>query len=377
MKTLRTYAIVDFLKQKKYCSIQDLIEQFHVSSATMYRDIAELTARDVVQKVHGGIAINERPAGQKVSASSPFQERIRWNREKKEAIAVDERRLEEAKEYEAQKRAEENAKKDDKDKIEEDDDGNELKFDLKDRHMQLLVNIFILSNNPMVTNFEGAVILKGNDTESSPLQDFKKLLGDQKNNSAVSQRKIKVDGREAYAIDTSANVKEKNTPVNCLVIPRDEHTFEFKMKMNSQDGITPAMLPQAGGAMAMTDGIASDDNAIAVGCNTQKLASMMNGELSPQMMGLKNCLLQTNVGKMTCRVSGKDAFFTLMLHFYDATVAQRILQQIQQFITTLNTQPVISQYVRDIMATVNADQLVISATVDVETGWAIVRKFHR
>ena len=96
MKTLRTYAIVDYLKQKKYCSIQDLIDHFHVSSATMYRDIAELTARDVVQKVHGGIAINERPTGQKVSASSPFQERIRWNREKKEAIALQAmRRIEE------------------------------------------------------------------------------------------------------------------------------------------------------------------------------------------------------------------------------------------------------------------------------------------
>ncbi|MBQ7650643.1 MAG: hypothetical protein IJS15_06765 [Victivallales bacterium] len=298
-------------------------------------------------------------------------------REKKEAIAVDERRLEEAKEYEAQKRAEENAKKDDKDKVEDDDDGNELKLNLKDRHMQLLVNIFVLSNNPMVTNFEGALILKGNDNESSPLQDFKKLLDDQKDNSAVSQRKVKVDGREAYAIDTSANVKGANTPVNCLVIPRDDHTFEFKMMMNSQDGIMPAMLPQLGGPMAMTEGIASGDNAIAVGCNTQKLASMMNGELSPQMMGLKNCLQQTDIGKMTCRVSGKDAYITLMLHFYDATVAQRILMQIQQFVTTLNTQPVIKQYLRDVMATVNADQLVISATVDVETGWAIVRKFHR
>ena len=300
-----------------------------------------------------------------------------WRKIQREAIAVDERRLEEAKEYEAQKRAEENAKKDDKDKVEDDDDGNELKLNLKDRHMQLLVNIFVLSNNPMVTNFEGALILKGNDNESSPLQDFKKLLDDQKDNSAVSQRKVKVDGREAYAIDTSANVKGANTPVNCLVIPRDDHTFEFKMMMNSQDGIMPAMLPQLGGPMAMTEGIASGDNAIAVGCNTQKLASMMNGELSPQMMGLKNCLQQTDIGKMTCRVSGKDAYITLMLHFYDATVAQRILMQIQQFVTTLNTQPVIKQYLRDVMATVNADQLVISATVDVETGWAIVRKFHR
>jgi len=292
-------------------------------------------------------------------------------REKKEAIAVDERRLEQAKEYEAQKRAE------GKGNAEEEDDGNELKLNFKDRHMQLLVNVFSVSNNPMVTNIEGAIILKGNDMESSPLQDFKKLLDDQKGNASVSQRKIKVDGRDAYAIDTSTNVKGKNTPLNCLVIPRNENTFEFKMMMNSEEGVTRTMLPQAGGPMAMTDGITGVDNVIAVGCNTQKLASMMNGELSPQMMGLKNCLLQTDVGKMTCRVSGKNAYLTLMLHFYDVSVAQRILQQIQQFVTTLNTQPVIRQYVRDITAIVNADQLIISGTMDVETGWAVVRKFHR
>jgi len=88
MKNLRTYAIVDYLKQKKYCSVQELSDHFHVSGATMYRDIAELTSREVVQKVHGGIALNERTVGAKNSAGSPFQERIRRNREKKEAIAL-------------------------------------------------------------------------------------------------------------------------------------------------------------------------------------------------------------------------------------------------------------------------------------------------
>ena len=88
MKKLRTYAIVDYLKQKKYCSIEELTSHFGVSHATMYRDIAELAARDAVQKVHGGIALRERPSGQKYPASSPFQERISWNRERKEAIAL-------------------------------------------------------------------------------------------------------------------------------------------------------------------------------------------------------------------------------------------------------------------------------------------------
>ena len=48
--------------------------------------IAELTARDVVQRVHGGIALQERPAAARNAASgSPFQERISRNREKKMA----------------------------------------------------------------------------------------------------------------------------------------------------------------------------------------------------------------------------------------------------------------------------------------------------
>ena len=88
MKKLRTYAVVDYLKQKKYCSIQELTSHFKVSAATMYRDIAELAARDVVQRVHGGIALRERPASAKGLSGSPFQERINWNREKKETIAL-------------------------------------------------------------------------------------------------------------------------------------------------------------------------------------------------------------------------------------------------------------------------------------------------
>ena len=88
MKKLRTYAIVDYLKQKKYCSIQELTGHFRVSGATMYRDIAELAARDVVQRVHGGIALKERSAGSNQPSGSPFQERLSWNRERKETIAL-------------------------------------------------------------------------------------------------------------------------------------------------------------------------------------------------------------------------------------------------------------------------------------------------
>ena len=87
MRKIRTYAIIDYLKQKKYCSIEELTKHFQVSTATMYRDIAELVARDVVRKVYGGITFQEHQTEQKLSLSNPFQERINWNCEKKQALA--------------------------------------------------------------------------------------------------------------------------------------------------------------------------------------------------------------------------------------------------------------------------------------------------
>lgn len=87
MKNLRTYAIIDYLKEKKYCSIEELTDHFKVSNATMYRDIADLAAQNVIRKVHGGIALPEQFSERKGAGNSPYQERITANRKYKEATA--------------------------------------------------------------------------------------------------------------------------------------------------------------------------------------------------------------------------------------------------------------------------------------------------
>ena len=88
MIKLRTYAIADYLKEKKYCSLRELIELFQVSPATMYRDIADLVSRGVIKKVHGGIAWQDTLSGRvRNTDSSQFQERINWNRKYKELVA--------------------------------------------------------------------------------------------------------------------------------------------------------------------------------------------------------------------------------------------------------------------------------------------------
>ena len=87
MKKLRSFAIVDYLKQKKYCSIEELARHFKVSGATMYRDISELALRNVVQRVYGGVVFQEHHTSASSPAHPPFQERIICNQDKKEAIA--------------------------------------------------------------------------------------------------------------------------------------------------------------------------------------------------------------------------------------------------------------------------------------------------
>jgi len=89
MKTLRSFQMIDYLRDRKHCSVQDLVVHFQVSPATIYRGIEELTARGALQKVRGGVVLREveesvsEPAG----STSHFLARINRNSEKKEEIA--------------------------------------------------------------------------------------------------------------------------------------------------------------------------------------------------------------------------------------------------------------------------------------------------
>ncbi len=91
MKTLRSFEIVDFLKERKYCSIEDLMKQFKVSPATIHRDIAELTGKGLIQRVHGGVAIAQSaPAPQTQQpepSGSSFGARIDREAARKASIA--------------------------------------------------------------------------------------------------------------------------------------------------------------------------------------------------------------------------------------------------------------------------------------------------
>ncbi|NLW87395.1 MAG: DeoR/GlpR transcriptional regulator [Planctomycetes bacterium] len=88
MKTLRSMKIVDFLQDKKYCSIKELLDHFDVSPATIHRDVCDLARRKLIQKVRGGIAIvQDSPAQKAQPAIAGFAARIENNVAQKTVIA--------------------------------------------------------------------------------------------------------------------------------------------------------------------------------------------------------------------------------------------------------------------------------------------------
>jgi DeoR/GlpR family transcriptional regulator of sugar metabolism len=87
MKNLRALEIVDFLKDRKVCSMIELMEHFQVSQATIHRDVADLAKNKLINKVHGGVAVNSVMPQSEEPLDSHFSVRINKNIKKKLLIA--------------------------------------------------------------------------------------------------------------------------------------------------------------------------------------------------------------------------------------------------------------------------------------------------
>jgi DeoR/GlpR family transcriptional regulator of sugar metabolism len=75
--------ILDFVQQKKICSIQELAKQFSVSRVTIHRVLNELEGDALVTKVHGGV----RASQPQEKIETRFTIRMEINKAKKIEIA--------------------------------------------------------------------------------------------------------------------------------------------------------------------------------------------------------------------------------------------------------------------------------------------------
>ena len=85
MRKLRSYDILEYLKKRRRCTLDELMRKFRVSSATIHRDVAELESRNAVERVRGGIVFTDAPTAR--PGSGDYQDRVIANQSAKEAVA--------------------------------------------------------------------------------------------------------------------------------------------------------------------------------------------------------------------------------------------------------------------------------------------------
>ena len=91
MKSLRAFEIVEYIEKRKFCSLAELMERFHISQATVHRDISSLVKDGKIRKVHGGVASlasgQNAPVPGKDMMPSHYRERMNIDMPAKETIA--------------------------------------------------------------------------------------------------------------------------------------------------------------------------------------------------------------------------------------------------------------------------------------------------
>ena len=79
----RKEEILDFVQEKKICSIAELARRFSVSRVTIHRVLNDLESEDLVTKVHGGVRASEPQS----RIETRFKVRMQTNKAKKIEIA--------------------------------------------------------------------------------------------------------------------------------------------------------------------------------------------------------------------------------------------------------------------------------------------------
>lgn len=87
MKSRRLYEIIEYVREHKFSSLNELMKTFQVSTATIHRDIAVLVRENRLKKVHGGVAAVRLEAELPPYIADHYRERLRRDSEEKLLIA--------------------------------------------------------------------------------------------------------------------------------------------------------------------------------------------------------------------------------------------------------------------------------------------------
>ncbi|QYY34337.1 DeoR/GlpR family DNA-binding transcription regulator [Ruficoccus sp. ZRK36] len=83
----RRREILDFIKNRRHCTVEEIGQQFDVSIPTIYRDVNELAGEGLISRTHGGVGYIEAESRPEDWAQSRFGERMTRQLDAKRKIA--------------------------------------------------------------------------------------------------------------------------------------------------------------------------------------------------------------------------------------------------------------------------------------------------
>ncbi len=250
-----------------------------------------------------------------------------------------------------------------------DEDPDERLFDMKNRDLEGIVNVFITPVIPFRISLEGVARISGGVEK-----DMEKLLANMKNSGGPMPQITKQNDLSVYNL--SLNEQIPGQKIDIMAVPLKDGLLQFKINLN-QDGETPLQLLSIhSGDTALAAEMAVSDLSFGLACYTAKLAKLpkppkVNAEM------LNKILSDLNSVSLFGRVEGKYLNVTITLHCKTREAAETYKNNsepmIQQIVQTLPQ----GKHITGIELRLIENKLSIVGKVDIESAWGLVMQIDR
>ena len=224
-------------------------------------------------------------------------------------------------------------------------------FSTKDRDMELMGNLRIISMEPFCGTLDGVANISGD-----MLGDIDKMMENLKQTNGVSPEQTKQNDLDFYTLALSG--ADGISGLDCMIVPVKPNQIQFRFNINSKDPIQKTMLgiSSAEPSPALKK-LSSQDLAFAVILSPEKLAGINfantdSGEkIAEFLKQLDEIAISVYVAGNQMMIGGSFAFKSETSASEFVTTAQPFLSEVKS-VTGVETPPRINANGKDISITI-------------------------
>ena len=221
-------------------------------------------------------------------------------------------------------------------------------FSTKDRDMELMGNLRIVSMEPFCGSVDGIANISG-DLPG----DIDKLMEMMKGNDGVSSQMSKQGDLDFYSIAMSG--ADNISGFDCMFVPVKPNQIQFRININSQDAVRKAVLSTYSEPSPAIKRLSGQELAFACIISPEKIAGLQlagnAGKIAEYLKQMKELAISVRVAGQDVKLNGIFSFKSESDAAAFVTIAQPILSQVKSY-TGAETPPRISVTEKDVDITI-------------------------